>query len=117
MTVGQPYTEADVQLVAQAANDCRDDTPADVARRVLAALAQAERLMPARLLTEAEHRAMALTAELWNLLCTDIVGQGRSRSGDVRELGDHIHAIQNVVMAQAAARAYPNQYRLLGGEL
>ncbi|WP_433078906.1 hypothetical protein ACQP1P_38670 [Dactylosporangium sp. CA-052675] len=40
------YTDADVQLVAQAANDVRDDTPTEVARRVLAALAGAGRLVP-----------------------------------------------------------------------
>lgn len=68
------------------------------------------------LLTEAEHRAMDLTAELWNLLCKDVIGRGPSRAGDLRELIGHIHAIQHTVMSQAAARAYPDRYRLLGGE-
>lgn len=69
------------------------------------------------LLTPSEHRAMALTVELWNLLCTEIVGEGRSRAGDTKELCHHIHGIQRTVLAQAAARAYPDQYRLLGGEI
>lgn len=66
------------------------------------------------LLTEAEHEAMVLTVNLWNLLCREVVGQGTSRSGDLRELCDHIHGIQHAVLSQAAARAYPEHYRLLG---
>lgn len=72
---------------------------------------------PTELLTEAEHRAVALAAELWNLLCMDVVGRGRSRSGDLSELCAHIHAIQQAVLSQAAARAYPERYRLLGDEM
>jgi hypothetical protein len=64
-------------------------------------------------LTDDEHQAVALTAELWNLLCT-IVDDGPSRDGDLAELCHHIHAIQRTVLAQAAARAYPGRYRLLG---
>jgi hypothetical protein len=67
------------------------------------------------LLTEAEHKAMDLTAQLWNLLCSDVVPEGRSRTKDLHELVAHIHAIQHTVMSQAAARAYPERYRLLGG--
>jgi len=50
---------------------------------------------------------------LWNLLCR-ITGQGISREGDLRELTAHVHGIQRAVMKQAAARAYPDRYRLLG---
>lgn len=71
----------------------------------------------ATLLTDAEHKAIDLTAELWSLLCREIVGQDRSRDRDLAELAAHIHAIQNDVLAQAAARAYPDRYRLLGGTL
>lgn len=67
------------------------------------------------LLTDAEHRAMDLTAQLWNLLCSDVVTEGPSRTKDLHELVHHIHAIQHTVMSQAAARAYPERYRLLGG--
>lgn len=69
----------------------------------------------AELLTEAEHKAMDLTAQLWNLLVSDVVGNGHSRAKDLHELVHHLHAIQHTVMSQAAARAYPNRYRLLGG--
>lgn len=68
-------------------------------------------------LTDAEHRAMALSAELWNLLAMEVVGAGRSRDGDLRELVGHVHAIQHAVLSQAGARAYPDRYRLLGGVL
>jgi hypothetical protein len=68
------------------------------------------------LMTQDEHKAMAITADLWNLLCR-IVGQGRTRSADLGEACNHIHAIQHTILAQAAARAYPDRYRLLGDEL
>jgi hypothetical protein len=67
------------------------------------------------LLTDAEHRAMDLTGELWNLLCREVVGHGPSRDRDLRELAHDLHVIQERILAQAAGRAYPNRYRLLGG--
>lgn len=69
--------------------------------------------MSEELMTAKEHEAMAVTAHLWNLL-TGIVGFGETRSGDLNELVVHLHAIQRAIMAQAAARAYPESYRLLG---
>jgi hypothetical protein len=69
------------------------------------------------LLTEAEHRAIELTAELVNLVCTEVIGDGPSRTGDVREFAAHVHAIQQQILSQAAARAYPDRYRLLGRSL
>jgi hypothetical protein len=33
---------------------------------------------------------------------------------DLREVANHIHALQDKVLAQAAARAYPDRYRLMG---
>lgn len=65
-------------------------------------------------LTPEEHQALQLTADLWNLL-NRIVGNDRSRAGDLAEVASHIHNIQHAVLAQAAARAYPDRYRLLGG--
>lgn len=67
------------------------------------------------LLTQDEHRAMELTAELWNLLNRQVIASGPSHDGDCAELCGHVHAIQRMVLAQAAARAYPDRYRLLGG--
>jgi hypothetical protein len=66
------------------------------------------------LLTDDERKAIADTAQLWNLLGT-IVGHGPTRVEDLNDLCTHIHAIQRTVMKQAAARAYPDRYRLLGG--
>ncbi|MBM0257363.1 hypothetical protein [Micromonospora sp. 4G55] len=67
------------------------------------------------MLTDTEHQAMDLTAQLWNTLCA-IAGDGPARAGDLAELGQHIHAIQHAIMAQAAARAHPDRYRLMGGQ-
>jgi hypothetical protein len=67
------------------------------------------------LMTPAEHRAMELTAELYNLICNEIIGRGPSRAGDVDELVADIHRLQHRILRQAAARAYPDRYRLLGG--
>ena len=36
---------------------------------------------------------------------------------DVQEAVDKIHQLQHAVAAQAAARAYPDRYRLLGARL
>lgn len=66
------------------------------------------------LLTPAEHKALGLTAELWNLFVQEIVGNGETRIQDSSEFASHIHDIQHTIMAQAAARAYPDQLRLLG---
>ena len=66
------------------------------------------------MLTPDEHRAVELGGDLWNLL-SRIVGDGLSRDGDLLELATHIHAIQQAVMSNAAARAYPELYRPLGG--
>lgn len=66
-------------------------------------------------LTADEKHAIHLTAELWGRL-TKIVGEGPSRKHDLQELMKPIHDIQRAVMAQAAARAYPELYRPLGGE-
>lgn len=65
------------------------------------------------LLTEDEHAAVALAADLARAL-TRIPRWGPTRDGDLAELMAAVHTIQNAVLAQAAARAYPDRYRLLG---
>ena len=67
------------------------------------------------LLTEDEHQAVSLLADLWNVLCK-VVGNGPSRRADMAEIAQHIHVLQSGVLSQAAARAYPDRYRLLGDE-
>lgn len=66
------------------------------------------------LLTPDEHRALDLTAELARLLLGSIVIDGPARDQDLGEAITHVHSIRHTIMAQAAARAYPEQYRLLG---
>lgn len=68
-------------------------------------------------LTQAEHDAMALTAQLVAKVCQEVIGQGRTRDQDVGEFVGHVHAVQQMILAQAAARAHPELYRLLGDHL
>ena len=69
--------------------------------------------MTNELLTPSEKLAMHRTTELWSVL-QEVVGNDISREGDLRELCQAIHVIQRAIMAQAAARAYPTEFRLLG---
>lgn len=68
-------------------------------------------------LTDAEREAMDLTAELTGLVCQRVIGHGPTRATDVAEFVDKIHQIQHVILSQAAARAHPEWYRLLGETL
>lgn len=72
---------------------------------------------PAPMLTRAELKALNLTAQLWNLLVQEVVANGSTRDHDTAELASKIHDLQHTIMAQAAARAYPTQFRLLGGSI
>lgn len=64
-------------------------------------------------LTREELSALDLTAQLMGKF-NKIVGKGRNRSADLGEVVIHIHALQNMIMSQAAARAYPERFRLMG---
>lgn len=65
------------------------------------------------LLTEDEFSVLTLTARVANLL-SQVVDYGPTRVNDLNELLVYVHNIQHAVMAQAAARAYPERFRLLG---
>lgn len=65
------------------------------------------------LLTVEEQAAVQMCGDLWGLLCK-ITGEGPTRDYDLSELVTHVHALQNAVLSQAAARAYPGRYRALG---
>jgi hypothetical protein len=67
----------------------------------------------AELLTEAEFDTLDTVTLLVSQL-NDIVGEGTNRAGDLTELSQHVHAIQALIMSQAAARAFPDKFRLLG---
>ena len=70
----------------------------------------------APLLTGNEHSAVAACADAWAAICL-IVGTGQTRSADLAEVVAHIHGLQQFILAQAAARAYPSLYRLAGETL
>lgn len=57
---------------------------------------------------------MEVSATLANLM-RQVIGGGPDAAHDWNEAAHNIHAVQNAILAQAAARAYPDQYRLLGG--
>lgn len=68
------------------------------------------------LLTDDEKEAMRLSGQLANL-CGRIIGNGPQAENDWAEMAYRIHGVQHMILAQAAARAYPKEYRLLGGTL
>lgn len=72
-------------------------------------------MIPGQWLTEPERRVVALLGEAYTLLDEQVVGDGPTRAGDLLEARGHVHALQHAVMAQAAGRAYPAEFRLLGG--
>lgn len=65
-------------------------------------------------LTVDEREALRLSGQLANL-CRRIIGDGPTAEHDWSEMAVRIHSVQHMVMAQAAARAYPDEFRLLGG--
>jgi hypothetical protein len=68
---------------------------------------------PAEPLTSEEQHCMRMLSEVADLM-SRIIGHDTTRAGDWNEAATHIHNLQHMVMAQAAARAYPDTYRLLG---
>jgi hypothetical protein len=68
------------------------------------------------LMTDLEHEAMELSAQLANTLHR-IIGDGPQASNDWAEAAMRIHSMQQMILAQAACRAYPDRYRLMGGTL
>lgn len=84
----------------------------------LAPAAEAPPVLPASaLLTDEEREAVRLAGVLYTLIADDVVVGGVTREDDLAELRSHVHAIQNMVKAQAAGRAYPLEFRLLGKTL
>lgn len=73
-------------------------------------------MIPAPWLTGPEMMAMSTSAQLFNQMSA-ICGQGPTRQADLTEAAFHVHALQNMVLAQAGCRAYPDRYRLMGGTL
>jgi len=69
---------------------------------------------PAGLLTPDEHQAVQQADLLYTLIADRIVADGPTRDDDLAEIRAAIHLIQRAVLAQAAARAHPSEFRLLG---
>lgn len=66
------------------------------------------------LLTPAELRALDLTVRLADLVGNEVFSDGPTAEQDWNEFAGRLHAVQHMIMKQAAARAYPSQFRLLG---
>lgn len=69
---------------------------------------------PAPSLTDAERLAVRLAGELYTHIAENVVGPGPARDADLAEICRSIHDIQYRIEAQATARAYPGEFRLLG---
>ncbi len=70
--------------------------------------------MPADLLTPSEIQAVNIANYLYTYIDKEVVADGPTRDDDLAQLRGHIHGIQHAIMSQAAARAYPAEFRLLG---
>lgn len=66
------------------------------------------------LMTEQEHELLDKLSECSRLFGKVVGNVSKVRQADLDEMVHHIHALQNMVLAQAAARAYPLKYRLMG---
>jgi DNA-binding GntR family transcriptional regulator len=65
-------------------------------------------------LTADEREAISQAGLLYTFIAERIVAHGPARDDDLAEFRYAIHVIQRAVEAQAAARAYPRELRLLG---
>lgn len=70
-------------------------------------------LQPRPILTPEELELLDVIADLYGRFRA-VVGTGPSRPYDLQEIGNKIHELQAMVMSQAAARQYPDRFRLLG---
>ena len=69
--------------------------------------------MDSELLTQLEKETAVMLGQVHMNMCR-IVADGPTRMDDLTESCHHIHVLQRMIMSQAAARAYPDQFRLLG---
>lgn len=68
-------------------------------------------------LTPAEHKALKMSADLVGVVAQQVIGSGPCREADINEFAAAVHVVQNMILAQAAARCYPDRYRLMGETL
>jgi DNA-binding GntR family transcriptional regulator len=69
---------------------------------------------PAQLLTPDEHEAVRQAGLLYTMIASRIIADGPAKDDDLAEIRAAIHLIQRAVLAQAAARAFPREFRQLG---
>jgi hypothetical protein len=69
------------------------------------------------LMTDDEHAVVTLLGRAWCLLRDRVIAHGALYDADLLEQTAPIHRVQRAVEAQAAARAFPDRYRLLGETL
>jgi hypothetical protein len=65
-------------------------------------------------LTDSEREAVRMAGRLYTHIRDNVCGDGPTRDDDLAELRASIHHVQNWVKAQAAARMYPGEFRLMG---
>jgi len=69
--------------------------------------------MTEELLTQEEHDLAATLATVVNKFAT-LIKENGNNIHDLNEVVNVIHILQDKVLANAAARAFPDRYRLLG---
>lgn len=91
--------------------------PRDIGETAYAVVVAHLKEITVELLTEREKNLVRLLAEVAHEFA-QVVRKGDSHyliaCDDTNEAILHIHALQNMVLSQAAARAYPKEYRLMG---
>lgn len=66
-------------------------------------------------LTMEEHTLVELLGRCADHFARGVCSTGSTRQHDINEFCSHIHDLQARVLMQAAARSYPDRYRLAGG--
>jgi hypothetical protein len=83
----------------------------EAAAGILAEMAELE------LLTREEREAVRMAGMAYTLIADHVVAYGPTRDADLAEIAAAVHVMQRAVLAQAAARWYRGEFRLLGGTL
>jgi transcriptional regulator with XRE-family HTH domain len=65
-------------------------------------------------LTAGEREVARQAGELYEYIAEHVIGHGPTRDEDLAELRAAVNVIKRMVLAQAAARAFPGEFRLLG---
>ena len=105
-TISRPGEED--KVVEVQVNVVKDDYDPAISERIIA---EFKRARHKELMTQVEKKIVGdlgdLMGDIRSIMGTDV-------PADVREATNHIHALQNMVLSQAARRKYPNDFRMLG---